>query len=74
MLYLAWRYGGDDPYCVYNGLDKEYRPLVGGEPSPPPRPWRVKCFLYACAQQALKDTTEQLQIMAGGSVTRQFKR
>lgn len=27
MLFLAWRYGGEDPYKLYNGLDADYRPL-----------------------------------------------
>lgn len=28
-MYLAWRYGGADPYRLYNGLDEGYRPLAG---------------------------------------------
>jgi hypothetical protein len=48
MLFLAWRYGGEDPYRLYNGLDADYRPL--GHPdelSRPPRyPSRLRHFLY----------------------------
>lgn len=28
-MYLAWRYGGADPYRLYNSLDEDYRPLDG---------------------------------------------
>jgi hypothetical protein len=38
-----------NPYCVYNGLDEQFRPWGGGDPVPPPYPSRVRYFIYGCA-------------------------
>jgi hypothetical protein len=48
MLFLAWRYGREDPYRLYNGLDADYRPLghPEEEPRPPRYPTRLRHFLY----------------------------
>lgn len=49
-MFLAWRYGGEDPYRTYNGLGEDYRPL--GQPQEEPRlptyPSRLRMFLYGC--------------------------
>lgn len=65
LLYLAWRYGGHDPYRLYNSLDEQYRPVEGGEALPPLEPWRVKMFVYGCAIYAQKDEIQK----AGGKTT-----
>ena len=70
LLYLAWRYGGHDPYRLYNSLDEQYRPIDGGQlgdPAPPPEPWRVKMFVYGCAMHAQKDEIQK----AGGKVQKE---
>ena len=53
-MFLAWRYGGDDPYRTYNGLDQDYRPLGHPEesPRPPTYPSRLRMFLYGCGMAA----------------------
>lgn len=60
MLYLAWRYGGLDPYCLYNGLTKDYRPLEApdGDRFPPPEPRRVRNVLYAFGLAAGREAYE----------------
>lgn len=53
-LFCAWRYGGEDPWRLYHGLDAEYR-LLRAPDRPPVRPKfpsRVKAFMYACAEVA----------------------
>ena len=57
MLFLAWRYGGEDPYKTYNGLGSDYRPLGHpNEPSRPPQyPSRLRHFLYGCGLLAQSD-------------------
>lgn len=45
ILYCAWRYGGADPYRLYNGDD-----------APPcPQPWRLRYLTYAMAMFARED-------------------
>jgi hypothetical protein len=59
-LYLAWRYGNEDPYRLYHL----------GTPAadqPPPYPGRVQAFIYACAMQAREDHIEELKAQAGVS-------
>jgi hypothetical protein len=53
-LFLAWRYGGEDPYRTYNGLDQGYRPLGHPEETarPPTYPTRLRMFLYGCGMVA----------------------
>jgi hypothetical protein len=70
LLYLAWRYGGNDPYRLHNGLDAEMRPVGGGEVCPPPRPWRVKAFLFGCGIAAHEEEIEKTQAVVGGAATR----
>ena len=55
LLFLAWRYGGNDPYRTYNGLDEDYRPLGHPEeaPRPPIFPSRVRHFVYGCGLVAI---------------------
>jgi hypothetical protein len=59
-LYLAWRYGGADPFRLYHGLDDDYRPLE--DPSLPAirpvRPQSVTAFIYACGVRAYKEHVE----------------
>lgn len=54
MLFLAWRYGHGEPYRIYNGLDRDYRPL--GHPEQPARPplfpSRLRHFVYGCGLYA----------------------
>jgi hypothetical protein len=59
-LFLAWRYGGEDPYRTYNGLDEDYRPLGHPEeaPRPPTYPTRLRHFLYGCGLAALKNDSK----------------
>lgn len=54
LLYLAWRYGGHDPYRLYNRLREDYRPLEdpSAEPCPPPNPARLASVIYAFANHA----------------------
>lgn len=74
MLYLAWRYGSNDPYLTYNGLDESYRPLdqLDDTPRPPPFPSRVRHFLYGCGLAALANETklagakQQSRMVRGG--------
>jgi hypothetical protein len=49
---LAWRYGGECPYRLFNSLDENYVPLGGGEAKPPPRPGRLRSFKYGMALYA----------------------
>lgn len=51
---LAWRYGGEDPWRLYNALDADYRPLEHPERPPmrPRYPTRLRSFMYACAEMA----------------------
>lgn len=55
---MAWRYGNEDPYKLYNSLDDDYRPREGGEPRPPLYPGRVRYFIYGMAQAAFEMDTE----------------
>lgn len=63
---LAWRYGSEDPYRLFNMLDAEYRPWAGGDPRPPARPGRVRAFIYACAQVAAEEEAK----LHGAKVTK----
>lgn len=59
-MYLAWRYGNEDPYRLYHL----------GTPAadqPPPYPSRVQAFVYACALRAREDHIEELKAQAGVS-------
>ena len=69
-LYNAWRYGGHDPYRLYNLLDDNYRPMdVGGEPRRPLHPSRVRAFIYGCAKVAHEEAIK----LSGGQVQRQVR-
>jgi hypothetical protein len=63
---LAWRYGREDPYRLYNMLDANYKPWGGGNPRPPLHPTRLRAFLYACAEVAAEEEAK----LAGGRVSR----
>ena len=65
-LYNAWRYGHENPYCLYNMLDARHVPWGGGEPEPPLHPLRVQTFILACGQVAAEDAVK----LAGGNVPR----
>ena len=63
-FYLAWRYGKENPYLLFNGLERDYRPVGGGEdepPRPPPYPWRIRAFILACANYAHEERIEALE-------------
>ena len=66
-MFLAWRYGGEDPYRTYNGLDADYRPL--GQPHEEPRapkyPTRLRMFLYGCGMVGYDNDTK----FAGGKTS-----
>jgi hypothetical protein len=69
MLFLAWRYGGEDPYKTYNGLDADYRPL--GHPDQEPRlpryPSRLRHFLYGAGLFAAEI---EAKLAAGGQAAK----
>lgn len=54
LIFTAWRYGGEDPWRLYNDLDGDYRPLADPErPAVRPKyPVRVRHFVYACGAVA----------------------
>lgn len=54
MLYCAWRYGGEDPWRLYNRLDGSFRPVWAPELPEvrPANPDRYQRFLYACGKVA----------------------
>jgi hypothetical protein len=55
-LWAAWRFGGEDPWRLYNMLDPDFRP-VGASDLPPVRPRhprRLKAFVYACARASAR--------------------
>lgn len=56
MIWCRWRYGGEDPYRVYNGPDA----------GPPPHPDRVEAFRDACAVYAHEVTMKIAKAGAGG--------
>lgn len=64
-MYLAWRYGGENPYAVYNALDKEFVPYDGGEPRPPLNPARLRYFIYGCGLAAFEEAAE----LAGAKIS-----
>lgn len=51
---MAWRYGGEDPWRMFNRLDSDYRPLnaLSRRPTRPQYPTRLRSFMYACGQIA----------------------
>jgi len=55
---------------MFNGLDAEFRPAGGGEPCPPPFPWRSKAFIYACGVVAAEERIEMAEAIVGGGATR----
>jgi hypothetical protein len=64
-VYLAWRYGGEEPYRLYNSLDSEYVPIEGGERTPPLYPARLRYFIYGCAVAAFEEEAE----LAGAKIS-----
>lgn len=49
VLWCRWKYGGEDPYLVYNGPDAK---------QPPPRPERVESIRDAFAVYAHEMTAK----------------
>jgi hypothetical protein len=72
MLFLAWRYGSEDPYRLYNGLDVVYRPLghPEEEPRPPRYPTRLRHFLYGAGLFAAE---VEAKLSTGGGTARAVK-
>lgn len=61
---MAWRYGREDPYRLYHGMDAFYRKPGEQEPKPPPHPERLRAFIYGCARAA-----EELEVrLSGGKI------
>jgi len=58
-LYLAWRYGNENPYRLYHFGTPEADVTS-------PYPSRVQAFIYACAMRAREEEIEIAQAMAGG--------
>jgi hypothetical protein len=71
-LFLAWRYGGEDPYRTYNGLDMDYRPLGRPQesPHPPTYPSRLRMFLYGCGLVAQETESRLAGAKTGAKVAR----
>ena len=73
MLWCAWRFGGSDPFRLFNGLDDAYRPLDtgrGDSPRRPAHPSRVRSFMYAAALVAAERHGDELKVLAGGQIAR----
>jgi len=72
MLFLAWRYGGEDPYRLYNGLDGNFRPLgyPEADPAPPRYPTRLRHFLYGCGLYALEGEAKLASARQAASAVR----
>lgn len=51
LLYHAWKAAGHCPYCLYNGLGPDYRPLndPDAQPHPPPFVSRFRNVIYGFA-------------------------
>jgi hypothetical protein len=60
----VWRVTGRDPYCIHHCLDDHYVPMGGGEPMPPPYPFRLQQVLYAFGEYEYKYRVR----LAGGKV------
>lgn len=62
LLYCAWRYGGQDPYKLYNR----------GEATPPcPQPWRLRMLIYAMSIQARNDEMAMHGVTSEGAKKRE---
>lgn len=44
--------------------------MAGGDPCPPPYPWRVKAFVYACGIVAGEERVEMAEAIVGGGASR----
>src|SRR5204863_7664373 len=66
LLYTAWRYGGHDPYRLYNSLSDTYVPFGGGPPKLPPYPSRVRAVILGFAQVAAEEDAKR---GGGGTAT-----
>lgn len=53
-MFFAWRYGSEEPWRLYNGLDSDYRRLHDPAlPAVRPRyPDRLRAFMYGCGKAA----------------------
>lgn len=49
-MWTVWRVTGRDPYLIYHDLDDQFCPMGGGEPMPPPYPFRRTAMLAAFGQ------------------------
>ena len=58
-MYLAWRYGNEEPYRLYH-----FGTTAADQPSPYPS--RVQSFIYACALMAREEHVESVNAVAGG--------
>lgn len=70
MLYVAWRYGGEDPYRLYHSLGPDYRPWDSpdAEPRPPASGKRVRNLIFAFAEFAHNETIDHLVASSAGAV------
>lgn len=65
MLYLAWKYGGHDPFKLYMGLGVDNVPWSGGPPVFPKRPDRIRSLIYGFAMQAEDEAIAFARAQAG---------
>ena len=72
MLFLAWRYGREDPYRTYNGLDADYRPSVTPRRNRARRmyPTRLRHFLYGAGLFAMDMDAKLASGTAGAKAVR----
>ena len=68
-LYSAWRYGGTDPWRLYNLLDADFRPLWDPKLAPvrPLTPTRLRAFMYACGRVAAKMDGSTMKATSGNT-------
>lgn len=65
MLYLAWKFGGEDPFRLYFGLDGDYVPWSGGPPVRPAYPDRIRKLIYGFGIQAQDEAIAFAKAAAG---------
>jgi hypothetical protein len=59
LLWLAWRFGNEDPYVLYNGPNAEE----------PKHPSRRRLFLYGCAAVAGEHEGHRMEAAATGGIS-----
>jgi hypothetical protein len=62
-LFLAWRFGNEDPWALYNSVPTD-------SDRAPRWPARRRAFIYACGLYAAEVMREQTRAMVGGQQQR----